>query len=333
MDRRLSVAPMMGWTDRHERVFLRGLTRHTLLYTEMLTTGAVIHGDRERLLGFSPLEHPLALQLGGSEPQALAEAARIGAAWGYDEINLNCGCPSPRVQSGRFGACLMAEPGLVADCVRAMREAVPAHVPVTVKCRIGIDDQDPEEALRSFLDAVAAAGPAAFIVHARKAWLEGLSPKENREVPPLDHALVRAVKAERPDLVLVLNGGLGDLGAAMAAAEGLDGAMIGRAAYQTPYCLAEADARVFGATTPVPGRADAVRAYLPYVAERLEGGAPLNALTRHLLGLYHGCPGGRLWRRALTEGAQRPGAGLGVLTEALTRVEEARARAGLPSAA
>ncbi|MCP5433665.1 MAG: tRNA dihydrouridine(20/20a) synthase DusA [Alphaproteobacteria bacterium] len=321
---RLCVAPMMGWTDRHQRVFARTLTRHARLYTEMVTADAVLHGDRARLIGFSDVEHPLALQLGGSEPAKLGRAARIGEGFGYDEINLNVGCPSDRVQAGRFGACLMAEPGLVADCVAAMIAAV--RIPVTVKCRIGIDDQDPEEALFGFVGTVAGAGARIFVVHARKAWLKGLSPKENREVPPLDYAIVRRLKAAWPELRIVLNGGLETLDAAAREGAALDGVMLGRAAYQNPYLLAEADARLFGDEGRAPTRAEAVRAMLPYIAERLEDGASLNAVTRHMLGLYAGEAGARTWRRALTEGALAPQADARLVEAALEAVEAARAR-------
>jgi tRNA-dihydrouridine synthase A len=319
IDRRFSVAPMMDWTDRHCRAFHRVLTRKTLLYTEMAVDKAVIHGDAARLIGFDPAEHPVALQLGGSEPDLLLEAAKIGEGFGYAEINLNVGCPSDRVQSGRFGACLMQEPDLVADCVAAMREAV--SVPVTVKSRIGVDDQDPEEALFTFVDRVAATGVTSFTVHARKAWLSGLSPKENRTVPPLDYALVRRLKAERPELEIILNGGLESLDHALEEASGLDGAMLGRAAYHTPWTLAQADSRAFGeAADPVASRIEAVEAYTPYIARRLEEGVRLHAITRHMLGLFHGAPGARHWRRILSERANNPGAGLEVVEAALEPV-------------
>nr|WP_281397152.1 tRNA dihydrouridine(20/20a) synthase DusA [Kaustia mangrovi] len=314
----LSVAPMMDWTDRHDRFFLRLISRHALLYTEMVTAQAVVRGDRRRLLGFHGQEHPVALQLGGSEPALLAEAARIGAGFGYDEINLNVGCPSDRVQSGRFGACLMAEPALVADCVAAMRAAV--AVPVTVKCRIGIDDQDAEEALSRFVDEVAAAGCRRFVVHARKAWLRGLSPKENREVPPLDYGRVYRLKAARPDLDIVLNGGIQTLDEAEGHLARVDGVMLGRAAYHTPYVLAEADRRLFDPAAPVPTREEIVERFLPYVEAELACGVPLKAMTRHILGLFHGVPGARGWRRHLSENAHRPGAGVEVIRDALRAV-------------
>lgn len=309
---------MMDWTDRHCRSFHRVLTRKALLYTEMVTTGALIHGPRDRLLGFSPEEHPVALQLGGSDPAALATCSRMAEERGYDEVNLNCGCPSDRVQNGRFGACLMAEPQLVADCIAAMRAAV--KIPVTVKCRIGIDDQDPEEALRTFIDTVAKAGPDLFIVHARKAWLKGLSPKENRDVPPLDYDLVRRVKAERPHLKIVLNGGLPSLQAAAEHLSWADGVMLGRAAYEQPWRLAEVDSLIFGAPDPVASPLQAAEAYMPYVERQLALGVPLAATTRHMLGLFAGRPGARLYRRHLAENAHAKGAGVEVLQDALARL-------------
>lgn len=309
---------MMDWTDRHCRSFHRVLTRKALLYTEMVTTGALIHGPRDRLLGFSPEEHPVALQLGGSDPAALATCSRMAEERGYDEVNLNCGCPSDRVQNGRFGACLMAEPQLVADCIAAMRAAV--NIPVTVKCRIGIDDQDPEEALRTFIDTVAKAGPDLFIVHARKAWLKGLSPKENRDVPPLDYDLVRRVKAERPHLKIVLNGGLPSLQAAAEHLSWADGVMLGRAAYEQPWRLAEVDSLIFGAPDPVASPLQAAEAYMPYVERQLALGVPLAAITRHMLGLFAGRPGARLYRRHLAENAHAKGAGVEVLQDALARL-------------
>ncbi len=313
---RLSVAPMMDRTDRHCRFFHRLLSRHTRLYTEMLTAGAVIHGDRDRLLGFDPAEHPVALQLGGSEPAMLAQAARIGERLGYDEINLNCGCPSDRVKKGRFGASLMAEPELVGRCLAAMREAV--SVPVTVKCRVGIDDQD-DDALNRFARTVhALSGVTVFIVHARKAWLKGLSPKQNREVPPLRYELAFRLKAERPDLCVVLNGGIAGLDEAEALLAGgaVDGVMLGRAAYSDPWLLADADRRLFGAENPLQARQEAVEALLPY-AERLAAeGIRLHALSRHVHGLFQGCPGARAFRRHLAENAHLPGAGPEVLAAA-----------------
>jgi len=322
---RFCVAPMMDWTDRHCRAFHRMLSRRALLYTEMVTAAAVIHGERERLIGFDQFEHPLALQLGGADAGELATAARIGEDFGYDEINLNCGCPSDRVQSGCFGAELMAEPRTVAACVVAMREAV--NIPVTVKCRIGIDDRDSEEDFRGFIDTVADAGCTTFIVHARKAWLSGLSPKQNREVPPLDYDRVNRLKAARPDLEIVINGGIASLDEAEAHLAHVDGAMLGRAAYQTPWVLADADRRFFAAANPITSRAEAIAAFMPYVEAQLDGGVYLSRLTRHILGLYHGEPGGRLWRRHLSENAHRPGAGREVIDDALALVEGTRARA------
>lgn len=317
---RFSVAPMMDWTDRHCRVFHRGLTRHALLYTEMVTAEAVIHGDRARLIGFDAAEHPVALQLGGSDPARLAEASRIGADFGYDEINLNVGCPSDRVQEGRFGACLMAEPELVARCVAAMQSAV--SVPVTVKCRIGIDDQDAEADFRRFVTTVADAGCRTFVVHARKAWLNGLSPKENREIPPLDYERVYRLKAERPDLTIVINGGIGgDPAEWRAHLAHVDGVMLGRAAYQTPYVLAAVDREVFGDDAPMPSRGDALRALLPYVERHLAAGGRLHAVTRHVLGLYHARPRGRAYRRLLSEEGVKPGAGFDILEQAIALAE------------
>jgi tRNA-dihydrouridine synthase A len=318
MRERFSVAPMMDWTDRHCRVLHRTLSRRALLYTEMVTTGAVLHGDREKLLGFDPVEHPVALQLGGSDPADLAAAARIGAAFGYDEINLNVGCPSDRVQSGRFGACLMQEPQLVAACMAAMADAV--DVPVTVKCRIGVDDQDPETALFTLVDLCAAAGVRTFAVHARKAWLKGLSPKENRDVPPLDYPLVYRLKRERPHLTIVVNGGVASLDEAKDhLAHGLDGVMIGRAAYHDAGLLGHVDHRLFG-DPEVVDPAEAVVRYLPYVEGQLAQGVRLPSITRHMLGLFHGRPGARSWRRILTTEALKPGAGTEVIGRALEAV-------------
>jgi tRNA-dihydrouridine synthase A len=304
---------MMEWTDSHCRVLHRLLTRRALLYTEMVTADAAIRGDRNRLLGFDAGEHPVALQLGGSEPARLAEAARIAADFGYDEINLNVGCPSDRVQSGRFGACLMREPQLVAECVAAMRGAV--SVPVTVKCRLGVDDQDPERSLRGMIGACAQAGVTTFAVHARKAWLQGLSPKENREVPPLDYELVYRVKRENPDLTIILNGGIATLDEAKAHLARVDGVMLGRAAYRSPAILGDVDARFFGGE---PRDVDeAVFEYVEYVGRKLGEGVPLNAMTRHMLGLFNGRPGARLFRRHLSENATCKGAGVQTLRDAL----------------
>ncbi len=306
---------MLDWTDRHCRYFYRRLTRHALLYTEMVTTGALLHGDAARHLAFHPDERPLALQLGGSDPAALAACARMAEDWGYDEVNLNVGCPSDRVQNGAFGACLMATPERVADCVAAMRAAT--ALPVTVKHRIGIDDQDSEADLERFVTTVAAAGCRRFIVHARKAWLQGLSPRENRDVPPLDYDRVYRLKAAHPELTIVLNGGLSDLAAAAAQLGRVDGVMLGRAVYHDPWPLAGVDARFFGAPAPVADRHAAVRALRPYVEAELARGTPLSRITRHLLGLFHGQPGAKRWRRTLTEQARRPGAGWSVIEAAL----------------
>ena len=313
-----SVAPMMEWTDRHCRVLHRLLTRRALLYTEMITTGAVIHGDRARLLSFDPFEHPVAVQLGGADPRALAEAARICADFGYDEINLNVGCPSDRVQEGRFGACLMAEPALVGDCVAAMKAAV--AIPVTVKCRLGVDDQDAEEALDRLTAAVKAAGVDALIVHARKAWLKGLSPRENRDVPPLDYARVVRLKRAHPDLCVVLNGGLGSVAQGAAFLDRVDGVMLGRAAYRESWRLLEVDPLIFGVPAPAASPKAAAEAFLPYVARELSQGTRLHAMTRHLLGLFHAVPGARAFRRHLSTQAVRPGAGIAVLRDALDLV-------------
>ncbi|MDQ1155601.1 tRNA dihydrouridine(20/20a) synthase DusA [Brevundimonas sp. SORGH_AS_0993] len=327
--RRLSVAPMMDWTDRHCRAFHRALTSQALLYTEMVTAPAVIHGDPERLLGFDAVEHPVALQIGGSDPAQLAQAARIGAAYGYDEINLNVGCPSDRVQSGRFGACLMREPELVADCMAAIRETV--DIPATVKCRIGVDDQNPAVSLFATVDASAAIGIDTFIVHARKAWLKGLSPKENRDVPPLDYALVRRLKRERPHLNISINGGIASLDeveAHLNAADGvrLDGVMLGRAAYHEPALLGQADRRIFGQPTADIDAFAALERYRPYMAARLAEGVALPAMTRHMLGLMHGRPGARAFRRILTVEALAPGAGLEVVDRAADAVRDAETR-------
>ena len=314
---------MMDWTDRHCRFLHRQLTRQALLYTEMLTADAILRGNRERLLGFDARESPVALQLGGSEPEKLAQAAAIGAGFGYSEINLNVGCPSDRVQSGRFGACLMQEPALVAECMAAMRDAV--SIPVTVKCRIGVDDQNPEEALRELIGLCARVGVKTFAVHARKAWLEGLSPKENRDVPPLDYDLVYRVKREHPKLRIVINGGIATLDEAEKHLGHVDGAMLGRAAYHSPAMLADVDARFFGGE-PVAFDA-AVDAYVEYVAERLGHRVSLSRLTKPMLGLFNGKQGARLFRRHLAENATRPGAGIQTLRDALALVRPPLERA------
>lgn len=318
-----AVAPMMDWTDRHCRVLHRLLSSRVRLYTEMVTAEAILHGDKERLIGFSEIEHPVALQLGGSEPGRLAQAARIGEGFGYDELNLNVGCPSDRVQSGCFGAALMREPERVGDCVAAMRAAV--KIPVTVKCRIGVDDQDPQVALPALVEACAKAGVTTFAVHARKAWLSGLSPKENREVPPLDYALVYALKRANPALTIVINGGIASLDEAEAHLQHVDGVMLGRAAYQTPAILADVDRRFFGESTRDVNAA--VEAYMDYVAGELARGVPLNALTKHMLGLFHGLPGARQFRRHLSENVCKKGAGLSVLRDALAFIGRPQAEA------
>ena len=309
---------MMDWTDRHCRFFHRLLTRRALLYTEMLTTGAVLNGDRARLLGYDPFEHPVALQLGGCDPTALARSARIGADFGYEEINLNVGCPSDRVQEGRFGACLMAEPALVAEGVAAMKAAV--KVPVTVKCRIGIDEQDPEKTLFSFAQAVKAAGTDALIVHARKAWLKGLSPKENRDVPPLDYALVHRLKAAHPDLAVVINGGIASLEQAQEQLGFVDGVMMGRAAYQEPWRLLAVDPLLFGEPAPFASAKEAGHALIPYIERELAKGVRLPSITRHVLGLFRAVPGARAFRRHLATEAVKPGASAAVLADALALV-------------
>lgn len=316
---------MMDWTDRHCRMLHRMMSSRALLYTEMVTAPAVIHGPRDRLLGFDPLEHPVALQLGGSDPGELSRAVRIAAGYGYDEINLNVGCPSDRVQSGCFGAVLMERPGLVADCVAAMIEASP--VEVTVKCRIGVDDQTPEEVLPDFLRRVSAAGVRRFAIHARKAWLQGLSPKENREVPPLDYPLVHRMKAEFPQLDLSINGGIASLDAAADhLAAGMDGVMIGRAAYHTPGdILLAADRVIFGAAGPDRTAEEVVDRMRPHIAGHIAQGGRLHSVTRHMLGLFAGRPGARGWRRVLSEQGTRPGAGLEVLDAALAEVTRAAA--------
>ncbi|MBB3141255.1 tRNA dihydrouridine(20/20a) synthase DusA [Halomonas organivorans] len=321
LDRTFSVAPMMDWTTRDYRAFARTLTRRALLYTEMVTTGAILHGSpRERFLGYDAVEHPLALQLGGSDAGELAECAAIAEQWGYDEVNLNVGCPSDRVQNNLIGACLMAHPEKVAAAVSAMREAV--SIPVTVKCRIGIDDQDEDTDLAYFIERVADAGCEVFIVHARKAWLEGLSPKENRDIPPLNYPRVHRLKASRPELHIGINGGIKTLSECQAQLEHVDSVMIGREAYQNPWLLAEVDQRLYGEPGPAANRHAAAEALRPYMARRLDEGAKLNHLTRHLLGLFQGCPGGRKFRRHLSENAHRPGAGLAVFDDALGLVPE-----------
>jgi tRNA-dihydrouridine synthase A len=317
---KFSIAPMMDWTDRHCRVFHRLMTRRARLYTEMLTTGAILHGDRRRLLGFDVSEHPVALQLGGSDPRDLAAAAKIGEDFGYDEINLNVGCPSDRVKDGRFGACLMAAPALVAAGVAAMKRAV--RVPVTVKCRIGIDDQDPEVALDALARGVIAAGADALIVHARKAWLNGLSPKENRDIPPLDYDRVYRLKAALPDVPIIINGGITGLAEAKAHLGFVDGVMLGRAAYQEPWRLLAVDPELFGEAAPYATMKDVFAAMTPYIEGELARGTRLHSITRHFVGAFHGVPGARAFRRHLAENGVKPGAGVDVLRDAITRVED-----------
>lgn len=313
---------MMDWTDRHCRMFHRALSKKALLWSEMVTADAVIHGDRERLIGYSEEEHPVVLQLGGSDPEKLAEAARIAEGFGYDEVNLNCGCPSDRVQSGRFGACLMQEPATVAACVAAMNRAV--SIPVTVKCRVAVDEDPPRQTLFGFVDQVADAGCEVFTVHARKAWLSGLSPKENRDIPPLDYGLVAELKAERPELKIILNGGIRTLAESAVHLETFDGVMLGRAAYQTPALMAQVDRFIETGkgedAVDLKACLEGLDAYRPYMAAQLEQGAKLSHMTRHMLGLFSGQPGARGWRRTLSEKAVRPGAGLEVLDEALAHV-------------
>ena len=323
LQRRFNIAPMMEWTDRHCRFFHRLLTRRALIYTEMLTTAAVLRGDRERLLGFDAFEHPVALQLGGAEPAALAACARIGADFGYDEINLNVGCPSDRVQEGRFGACLMAEPALVADSVAAMKAAV--VVPVTVKCRLGIDEQDPEQSLFAFAAAVKSAGADALVVHARKAWLEGLSPRENREVPPLDYAIVHRLKAAHPDFEIVLNGGIASIEQAAAQLGAVDGVMMGRAAYREPWRLLAVDPALFGEAAPFSSAQQAAHALIPYIERELAKGVHLHAITRHVLGLFRSVPGARAFRRHLATEAVKSGASASVMADALRLVVDSPA--------
>ena len=318
MNHRISVAPMMDWTDRHCRYLLRLITRRTLLYTEMVTTHALLQGDRDRFLRFDNSEHPVALQLGGSDPVALAACARTGADYGYDEINLNVGCPSDRVQSGRFGACLMAEPGLVAQCVSAMKDAV--ALPVTVKCRIGIDKQDSFEELAEFIRVVGDAGCDTFIIHARKAFLQGLSPKENRTVPPLKYDYVYRIKQLFPHLEIIINGGISSLDSAESHLMKVDGVMLGRKAYHEPYMLAGVDARLYSDRREIPSRGDIVHMMLPYIETELTAGTLLKHITRHMLGLFAGEPGARHWRRYLAQHAHKPGAATDVVLEALEKV-------------
>jgi tRNA-dihydrouridine synthase A len=314
------IAPMMDWSDHHCRHFWRLLTKEALLYTEMVTTGALIHGDRERFLHFGKAEHPVALQLGGSNPADLAQCAEWAQQWGYDEVNINCGCPSDRVQSGMFGACLMAQPQLVAECVSAMRSA--CDIPVTVKHRIGIDDMEHYDQLTAFIEPVAAAGCDVFIVHARKAWLQGLSPKENREIPPLNYEWVYQLKQDYPELSIVINGGIQTLAECETHLKQVDGVMIGREAYHNPWMLADVDSRLFGAKNPASQRDEVIEALLPYISEKMDGGARLNHITRHILGLYQGVAGARKFRRHISENAYKKEADIEVLNEAYNLVRQ-----------
>jgi len=318
LNRTFCVAPMLDCTDRHDRFLLRLISQHSVLYTEMITTGALLFGDKERFLKYHQAEHPVALQLGGSEPQAMAQCAELAQQWGYDEVNINVGCPSDRVQSGRFGACLMQEPELVGENIKAMRSAV--DIPITIKCRIGVDEQDPRESLWSLVDSAASAGCQTFLVHARKAWLQGLSPKENRDIPPLDYELVYRLKQEFPEIEIIINGGLTSLAECDLHLEQVDGVMMGREVYANPYILAEVDQRYYGSATPAPSREDVLARYLGYVDENLAQGIRLNTMSRHAVGLYHGEPKSRLWRRYISENAHKPGADSSVLRQAWERM-------------
>ena len=317
---RFSIAPMMDWSDHNCRYFWRLLTKQALLYTEMVTTGALIHGDRKRFLHFNREEHPVALQLGGSDPKDLARCARWAQEWGYDEVNINCGCPSDRVQSGMFGACLMGKPDLVADCVKAMMDS--CDIPVTVKHRIGIDHMESYEQLLAFIEPVAAAGCSVFIVHARKAWLQGLSPKENREIPPLNYPWVYQLKKDFPHLTIVVNGGIQTIEECHDHLEHVDGVMLGREAYQNPWMLAQVDEALFGMDSPLKSRDDVIAALLPFAEQHIAQGGQLNHVTRHILGLYHGVPGAKKFRRHLSENAYKKEAGISILAEAYARVSD-----------
>ena len=317
---RFSIAPMMDWSDHNCRYFWRLLTKQALLYTEMVTTGALIHGDRKRFLHFNREEHPVALQLGGSDPKDLARCARWAQEWGYDEVNINCGCPSDRVQSGMFGACLMGKPDLVADCVKAMMDS--CDIPVTVKHRIGIDHMESYEQLLAFIEPVAAAGCSVFIVHARKAWLQGLSPKENREIPPLNYPWVYQLKKDFPHLTIVVNGGIQTIEECQAHLDHVDGVMLGREAYQNPWMLAQVDEALFGMDSPLKSRDDVIAELLPFAEQHLAQGGQLNHITRHILGLYQGIPGARKFRRHLSENAYKKEAGIRILAEAYALVSD-----------
>lgn len=320
LNRRFTLAPMMEWSTSDCRTFWRMLTRESVMYSEMVTSGALLHGDKKRFLHFNECEHPLALQLGGSNPKDLAECAKIAQDWGYDEVNLNCGCPSDRVQNGMIGACLMAEPTLVAECIDAMINAV--QIPITVKHRIGIDDMDDYADMLTFVDTIATTGCNTFIVHARKAWLKGLSPKENREVPPLNYENVIRLKKERPQLEIIINGGIKTLDQAQVLLESVDGVMIGREAYSNPYMLAEVDQQIYGSTAPVTSRDEVMSQFIAYCEQELASGTKLNHLTRHILGLYQGLPGARQFRRVISENAHKPNAGIDVLISALAALNE-----------
>jgi len=327
LDRRISVAPMMDWTDRHQRVFMRGLTKHTLLYSEMVVTGAILFNKDGpgRFLDYNEIENPIALQLGGSDPKQLAECCKIAEKWGYDEVNLNAGCPSDRVSAGRFGACLMADPDLVADCIKSMQDAT--SLPVTIKHRIGIDDIDSYEHLSHFVDTVAQTGCETFIVHARKAWLTGLSPKQNREVPPLRHDVAYKIKEDFPDLEIILNGQIKSIEDAQTHLGLVDGIMIGRAAYETPYIMAQADKLIFGDTSPIVSRFDAIESFLPYIEEQLAKDVYLRHMAKHLFGLFQGIRGAKAWRRCLGENMLKNDADISVIKTALDFIEKAKAEA------
>ena len=320
MNRRFSVAPMMDWTNRHCRYFHRILTKQTLLYTEMVTTGALLHGETERFLRFDDTEHPVALQLGGSDPAALGKCATLAEERGYDEVNLNCGCPSDRVQNGAFGACLMLNPALVADCVSAMRDA--CQIPVTVKCRIGVDDQDDDEGLQTFARHMRSAGCGTLVVHARKAWLKGLSPKQNREVPPLNYERVYRLKADFPDLEIVINGGIDSIERSSEMLTNVDGVMMGRAAYQNPWLLASADSALFGKEAAVTERLEVIHALIPYIEKELAQGARLSSICRHILGLFQGVPGAKRFKRILSEKGQGSDVGVEILLDAIAHFEQ-----------
>lgn len=320
INRRFTAAPMMEWSDTHCRSFWRLLTKEAVLYSEMVTTGALIHGDRKRFLEFNACEHPLALQLGGSDPKALAECARIAEDWGYNEVNLNCGCPSDRVQNNMIGACLMAEPKLVAECISAMQAAV--KIPVTIKHRIGIDDMEDYEGMLDFVRTVADTGCNTFIVHARKAWLKGLSPKENREIPPLQYDKVAQLKKDHPELEIIINGGITTLEQSLNLLDKVDGVMLGREIYHNPYLLAEVDQKIYGIDKPVVSREEVIEGFIAYAEEQLARGVRLNYITRHILGLYQGLPGARKFRRVISEQAHKPNAGIEVIKAALNALNE-----------